>query len=173
MASSGKASAQKASGIKIKGQDITRVDFSANLLQQSQLTTKQSKKVPYPPPPPKINPTATITNSQLSQLHQHQQPQLITGSESREKSEVVQATGQYAAFQAGDPPMQLKQLALGQAPSQQQPPRQAQSTKHSQHAIAAYQSAASTINLTNPHLVKVQVGGYTFRQPSHDRQQQH
>ena len=71
---SGKASVQKASGIKIKGQDITRVDFSANLLQQSQLTTKQSKKVPYPPPPPKINPTATVTNSQLSQLQHQQQP---------------------------------------------------------------------------------------------------
>lgn len=93
VAPSGKASVQKASGIKIKGQDITRVDFSANLLQQSQLTTKQSKKVPYPPPPPKINATAAITNSQLTQLHQHQQPQLIAASESREKGEAGQATG--------------------------------------------------------------------------------
>ena len=93
----------------------------------------------------------------------------MTASDSRDKSEAVLATGQYAAFQAGDPPMQLRQLALGQAATQQQPHRQAQSTKHSQHAIAAYQSAASTINLANPHLVKVQVGGYTFRQPSQDR----
>ena len=27
--------------------------------------------------------------------------------------------------------------------------------------------------MTNPRLVKVQVGGYTFRHPSQDRQQQH